>query len=248
MNKLFIAGCGIKFLSHITLETQSLIRKSDCVVYLVNDPAMKRWIMENSKKGVSLDSIYFSFKERKKAYSGICQEIINIANIYSITCFVTYGHPLILSSCSQQLIKDIEEQSPNIQVEIVPGISSLDSLFCDLRIDPGLGGIQAYEATEFSNNNYKINSNSHLILWQIGVAGIKAIINNDKELKNNIERKNTIVKIKHKLLNFYKENHTIVLYVASMYPSIPFEKIDVLLTFLDEINIPRLSTAYIHPI
>ncbi|HHF7375804.1 hypothetical protein [Legionella bozemanae] len=52
---------------------------------------------------------------------------------------------------SSWIIRNIEKSSSDIKIEILPGISSLDCLFCDLRVDPGSCGIQAYESTEFIN-------------------------------------------------------------------------------------------------
>ncbi|HEN5512459.1 TPA: hypothetical protein U6310_002966, partial [Legionella pneumophila] len=100
---------------------------------------------------------------------------------------------------------------------------------------------------EFINTNYKINTNSHLILWQIGVVGVKSIIQNDKDLVDSIERKIAIFQLQRKLLDWYNETHPIVLYVASIYPQIPCEKFDICLSNLDKVNIPRLATAYIKP-
>lgn len=248
LSKLFIVGVGIKFLSHMTLEVQSIIQKSDSVIYLVNEPAMKRWIEENSKKAISLDALYFNFQERYEAYQAICREVINITVQNKNTCFILYGHPLILSSSSEQLIKEINEKALPIDIEILPGISSIDSLLCDLCVDPGSGGLQAFEATEFINKKYKVNADSHLILWQIGVVGIEKIIQNDVDLINSLERIKALNLLKKRLIDIYGKDHPIILYVASMYPQTPFERIDICLSKLDEVHIPRLSTAYIEPI
>lgn len=245
--KLYIVGCGIKFLSHLTLEVKSLIESCDFVLYLVNDPAIKRWIKENSRESKSLDSLYFDNSDRRTAYNSISYEVIKYAGKNKTTCFVTYGHPLFLSNSSQSLIKEIDSNYPNIQVNVLPGISSLDSLCCDLRIDPSMGGMQAYEATDFINENYIINKSSHIILWQIGVIGIKKIILQESDLYGNIERTNSLKCLKDKLLDIYDDKHPVVLYVASMYQTVPAEICKTEICNLDQINIPRLATAYIPP-
>lgn len=246
MRKLFVAGCGIKFLSHVTYEVQSLIRQCDCVVYLVNDPATKHWLSENSKRSISLDPIYFGSDQRSDAYDLSCKEIIKIADKNENTCFISYGNPMFLSTLCTKLV-DMVEKLNNISLEILPGVSSLDTLFCDLRVDPVKGGLQAYEATEFIAKDHTASNKNHLILWQIGVAGISKIISDDKELEVSIERKKYIILLKEKLLKLYDKNHIITLYVASMFPSIPFTRIDIPMSSLDKVKIPRLSTGYIAP-
>lgn len=247
LNNLFIVGCGIKFLSHMTLEVQALIQKSDCVVYLVNDPAMKQWIHDNSRLSISLDAIYFNTTNRLEAYQGISEELIKIIQVHKNTCFVMYGHPFFLANSSEQIIKEIEKRSLDINIEVLPGISSLDCLFCDLRIDPGQYGIQAYEATAFIHRNYRLNTDSHLVLWQIGVAGIGTIIENNEDLNNNKSRLDALNRLREKLLAYYEPDYPIILYVASMYPSISFIRIDSTISEFNKISIPRLSTAYIPP-
>lgn len=248
MKKLFVVGSGIKFLSHLTFETLGLIKQCDCVCFLVNDPAMKKWIIDNSKKSISLDELYFKTNLRKNSYDSISTEIVKIAKAHDTTCFVTYGHPLVLSDTSTKVIKELGENNQEIMIEVLPGISSLDTLLCDLKFDPGVLGLQVYESTAFINGNYNVNTNSHFILWQIGISGVNTIINCDDELLNNIERKNALKKLKDKLLGVYDKNHALVLYVAGTYPSIPFTKEDIYLNDLDSYAIPRLATAYIPPI
>lgn len=231
----------------MTLEVQAVIQQSDCVIYLVNDPAMKQWIIDHSIKAISLDPLYFNITDRSQAYKSMSEKIINVASEHKNTCFVIYGHPFFLASTSAQIIRHIEENALDISTEILPGISSLDCLLCDLRIDPGSCGIQAYESTEFINKKYQINSESHLILWQIGVVGIETIIKEDSQLHYHTEHIKSLHKIKQKLLIWYKKDHPIILYTASMYPSIPFERTDSSIAQLDKIVIHRLSTAYIPP-
>ncbi|WP_419421632.1 SAM-dependent methyltransferase (plasmid) [Legionella sp. D16C41] len=244
---MYIVGCGIKFLSHLTLEVKLLIESCDFVLYLVNDPAIKRWIEENSRNSKSLDSLYFVNSDRKAAYNSISYEVIKYAKKNKTTCFVTYGHPLFLSNSSQSLIKEVGRNCSDIEVDVLPGISSLDSLCCDLRIDPSMGGMQAYEATDFLKENYIINKSSHIILWQIGVVGIKKIILQESDLCGNIEKFNSLKCLKEKLLDIYDDKHPVIIYVASMYQSFPAEICEVELCNLDQVDIPRLATAYIPP-
>lgn len=248
MKQLVIAGSGIKFLSHLTYEVQSAIQKSDCVLYLVNDPAMKKWITDHSQSATSLDHVYFAFEKREESYRAIFNEIVQSTIENQNTCFITYGHPMFLSSISLMLLNELKGSSHQINIEVLPGISSLDCLLCDLCIDPGDGGIQAYEAMEFITKNYQINIDSHFVLLQVGVVGNKQIITDQSQLTGDYAHKKALAEIKEKLLAYYTETHPIVLYVASMYPTIPFDRIDSTLSVLDKLDIPRLASLYIPPV
>lgn len=231
----------------MTLEVQIIIKESECVFYLVNEPATKQWIKDNCKKSVSLDSIYFNFEDRFLAYNAISQELISSTYNYKKICFVIYGHPSLLSASTQTILNLIKQKNLDIDIEVLPGISSLDCLMCDLRIDPGHEGIQAFESTLFIHKDFLINTNCHLVLWQIGVVGIKTIIKTESDFLNNECRKIALQQLQEKLLRKYENDHPISLYVASMYPKIEHQKTDIRLDELLETSIHRLATAYIPP-
>ena len=46
---LIIAGFGVKFLSHLTKETEVVLKKSDKVLYLSNDNLSPKWIQDINK-------------------------------------------------------------------------------------------------------------------------------------------------------------------------------------------------------
>lgn len=60
---LIIAGLGIKFLSHLTKETEILLKKSEKILFLTNDTFYPEWIASVNKNVENLNSIYFSKKK-----------------------------------------------------------------------------------------------------------------------------------------------------------------------------------------
>lgn len=244
MKKLIIAGSGIKFLSHLTVEVKAAIETSSCVVYLLNEPAIKKWVSLNSKKSITLDELYFSSSLRADSYNKIANEIIAILEEHNDIVFLIYGHPTYFSSIVPKLIEKISLEQVDIQ--IMPGISALDCLFSDLRVDPGVNGLQSYDATEFILYDHAFSKNVHLVLWQIAIIGEIKIISDDIL---SLKRQAKALEILYtKLARQYPDEHFLYLYIASQYPSIPFEAIKIRLIDLLDISIPRLATLYIPPI
>jgi uncharacterized protein YabN with tetrapyrrole methylase and pyrophosphatase domain len=243
---LVIAGVGIRFLSQLTLEVKAAIENCDCVLYLVNEPAYKRWIVESSKHAISLDSEYFSGKSRKDVYQKIEEKIIEYCLQYKQTCFITYGHPFFLSSSALKIAKKVNKAHRNTDIIVMPGISSLDCLFCDLMVDPGDIGIQAFEATDFLLYDRTFVTSSHLVLWQIGVIGIRDVVK-DEDISSSPVYREGISLIGAKLLEKYPSNHPVFLYVAAQYPSQKCSVIETTIAGLITQKINRLSTAYIPP-
>lgn len=244
MKNLIIAGTGIKFLSHLTIEVKSAIETSSCVVFLLNEPAMKNWITKHAKKYISMDKTYFSSSSRADTYYKIADELLLHLKEYNDICFLIYGHPTFFSSVVGEIKKRISFEE--VLVQIMPGISALDCLFADLNIDPGTRGLQSYDATEFILYDESFSVSAHLVLWQIAIVGELRVINN-----NNINlscQKKALSLLKSKLMKQYPEDHKIILYVASQYPGVDFEHSEFKLRELTTVNIPRLATLYIPPL
>lgn len=244
MKQLIIAGTGIKFLSHLTVEVKSVIEKSSCVVFLLNEPAIKNWITKNAKKYISMDSVYFSSAQRVDSYAKIADEVLKYLQEHDDLCFLIYGHPTIFSSITSEIISKVTSQEVNIQM--MPGISALDCLFADLNIDPGMSGLQSYDATEFIVYDHSFSVVSHLVLWQIAIIGKTEIVKNN-EININFQKKAVNILLR-KLMEVYPSEHQIVLYVASQYPGFPFEAQYLKLKDLNVVDIPRLATLYIPPV
>jgi hypothetical protein len=58
-----------------------------------------------------------------------------------------------------------------LRTKVLPGISSLDTLFVDLGFDPCTQGVQMYEATDLLLRRRPIQPDVPCFIWQIGAIG-----------------------------------------------------------------------------
>lgn len=242
MNRLIIAGSGIQFLTHLTYQTKIAIEKCSYLMFLVHDPATKNWLNYVKPGCKSLDAIYYAYESREESYNAVASAVINTAKKINNSLFLIYGHPTIFSSVTSKII----EKAKDVEIEIYPGISALDCLLADLKIDPGYRGIQSFDATEFILYNHIINPYSHMIIWQPAVIGHLEIIKND--IINLERRKIATSLLKARLENCYESNHPIYIYEASNYPGVNFYSKKVCLSTLLNESLPRLSSLYIPPL
>lgn len=238
INTLIIVGCGIKFMSHLTIEAKSCIEKSDKVLYLVNEPIIQEWIKKNSVSSESLDECYAKFPLRNDNYISIAEFILEKLKNTKKLCVVIYGHPTVFVQPSIYAANMAVKNGH--KVIIMPGISTEDCLYADLFIDPGSSGCQSFEATDFLIHRRSYDSSSHLVIWQPYVIGVLGLpVNHDpcpglKLLMGYLQET-------------YALEHELVLYEAAQYP-IFNPKIDrILLKDLPDANISRLTTIYIPP-
>lgn len=237
---LVIVGSGIKFLSHLTIEARAYIYNSAKVLYLVNDPAMKEWIIENNKNSESLDHIYNQHHLRKTSYQAITDYILHTLRRNLHVCVVIYGHPTFLAQPTLEAI--IQARKEGFYAIALPGISAEACLYADLLIDPGTCGSQSFEATDFLLRKRKFDASSHLILYQVCHLGI--ISHDAPQKEHTVKAMHLLLKY---LLNFYALNHKVFIYEAAQYPSFDprIEQID--LGFLPEASLTPLTTLYIPP-
>lgn len=237
-SSLIVAGLGIKFTSHLTIEAETYIEKSDVVFYLINEPAMQQWIKGKNPCSESLDKFYGKFSLRLHCYKAMSEYVLNALRKCQHVCFVLYGHPTMFAKPALDAV--IQARVEGYYTKILPGISAEDCLFADLMINPGYGGCLSYEATDFIIHRRFADSSSHLILWQVGIIGSLTY----PDAHDNTHGANILVNY---LTQFYDANHTIILYEAAQYPHFD-PRIEKLPLFeLSFAKVSPLTTLYIPP-
>ncbi len=232
-----MVGTGIKFLSQMTLEAKVYIEKSDKVLYLVNDPALKQWINQANKNSESLDDLYFKHPQRLDSYTAITDYILSHLIDSKHICVALYGHPTVFAKPALDAVLIAIAQG--YDAKILPGISAEDCLFADLLIDPGTCGCQSFEATDFLLHRRKFDPNSHLILWQPDVIGIQ-----------DHEKPKDTVGLHHLrayLTEFYPSYHDVIVYEAAQYPGLKPNVLTIPLQQLPDAILSSTCTLYIKP-
>lgn len=238
-SSLVVVGVGIKFLSHISTETKAYISQSDKVLYLVNDPLMQEWIEELNPNSESLDYLYNKHVLRTDSYKEISNYILQSMNDNKHVCVVMYGHPSVFAQPALDAVKEAKKQG--YYAKILPAISAEDCLFADLLIDPGSCGCQSFETTDFLIHDRKFDTNSHLVLWQVGVIAVLSHL----KMQND---KNGIITLTNYLKQFYPSQHLVTIYEASQYPNFEPRITEVILENLPDAILSRLSTLYVPPL
>jgi len=236
---LTIAGCGIKFMSHLSIEAKAAIEQADLLFYLVNEPAMCSWLRDCHPDSISLEYIYEQHPLRKHAYQAMTTTIMQALEEEQHICVVLEGHPTVFATPA--LDAAIKAKKAGYSTRILPGISAEDYLFAELHIDPGSPGCQSYEATDFLVHKRIFDVRSHLVLWQVSVIGMLSY------QPVHQHQKGTQILVEY-LSEYYDLEHNVILFEGSQYPHIA-SRIDTLpLKNLPQANISRITTLYIPPV
>ncbi|NCN40837.1 hypothetical protein GW916_06250 [bacterium] len=134
MAKLTVAGLGIKDLLQMTVEAKEAILSADRVVYLGTDS--KNHLLELKKWGVtnvqSIIELYVDGDIDVQNYQRIYEAILSAAREGGQTVLLVPGHPRIGVSVVQHL----SSRKTGLELEVLPGVSSFDTMINDLHRDP----------------------------------------------------------------------------------------------------------------
>lgn len=205
---LTVVGTGIKAIGQVTKESQHYLEQAQKVLYLVADPITERWIKRLNPTAESLYGYYGDDKPRSQTYQEMADRIIYFVRKNLEVCAAFYGHPGIFVSPSYLSLSVAREEG--YKAEMMPGISAVDSLFCDLGLDP-FRGTQIFESTNLLIRARKIDTSCFVILLQVasvGDLGFRAA---------GFDKRNLPVLMEH-LLGLYGPDHEFYIYQAAHYP------------------------------
>lgn len=236
---LTVVGVGIKFAAHLTVEAKAYIEKSEKVLYLVNDPAMKEWISSANPNAESLDTLYTKYPLRADCYQAITAHILSELRREQHLCVVYYGHPVVLAQSTMDAVR--QARAEGYDAHVLPGISAEDCLFADLLVDPGVGGCQSFEATEFLLRKKMLDHSAHVIFWQVG--GIGNLTRTTREFDNRAGSQQLVAALQA----YYPDDYRVCLYEAAQYACLAPKIVWMKLSDLPSATFTALSTLYVPP-
>jgi hypothetical protein len=123
---------------------------------------------------------------------------------------------------------------------MLPAISAADCLFADLGVDPGVEGLQSYEASDFLVYRRSVETTAALVLWQVTAIGERRAITEPN--------REGLRALKDRLLELYPGDHVVSLYEASPYPITDPIVRQTALSALGDADVSPLATLYIPPL
>lgn len=208
---LIVVGTGIQGGAQTPLAAKVAIERADRVLFAVTDADTVQWIRALSPAAESLryprDGV-----PRRQIYRQMVDQILAEVRKGGKVCAAFYGHPGVLAEAPHEAVRLAREEGHTARM--LPGISFLDCLFCDLAIDPGQQGCQVYVAGRYLRRRPAIDVCSTLILCQIGMIGNRGVF--DPAARERIRA--GLSELGAALRERYPEGHEVIVYEASTDP------------------------------
>jgi precorrin-6B methylase 1 len=236
-----IVGLGIIGVHQITREAEETIRRCRHTFVVDSGFGVIPYLQGICGAVTDLAPLYQRGKDRGDTYRQMAARVVNAAFTSPPVCFATYGHPLVY--CYPSVLIQRAAKVFNLQIEIFPGISALDTLMVDLGVDVATDCLQMYEATDLLVRRRPPQDDVPCIIWQADVLG-------DPTHKTHRTSKRGFLPLQNYLLQFYPPGHPITLVLSRTFP---LERSIVATYRLESLAFelgrgPQAGTLYIPPV
>jgi precorrin-2 methylase len=207
MRQLYIVGLGVMIPGHVTVAATEALSRCQRIYSIVQEPPAL-WLPRGHNDLTPIVNVMSLYEEgalRSDNYARVASTILEGLRQVSAIAYVTYGNPLSYDSVAQTLVREAGRFDADVQV--VPGISSIDSILCDLRVDMA-PGIQIYEASWLVTSETQLNPSVAAILLQLGHFG-------SLRAHYRQRRRESLADLSSYLCRFYPELHTMYLVQSS---------------------------------
>lgn len=239
---IYIVGTGIIPAFHLTKEAEYAIRTSNEVLFVDKSFGSTEFLKSLCPNVTDLSAAsYREGEERIDAYRNMASMVIEAALDHPPVTLALYGHPLVYSL--PPFIVLGSAKLLGLKVKVMPGISSLDTLFVDLNFDPCTQGVQMYEATDILLRKRPLQIDVPCFIWQIGSVESRLY----SESSNKPER---FGQIKEYLLKFYPPSTPMYAVYSASMPLAPSIITEFTLETIEEKaeHLHQGVTVYIPPV
>jgi precorrin-2 methylase len=208
---VFIIGLGVSIPDHTTVEAYRVMESCARLYSIVQEPSLL-WLPKGAAEKVQVVNVLPMYTEgalRTDNYERVARTIIDSIREIKPVGYVTYGNPLSYDSVAQNVIRYAVQSG--ISFRVVPGISSIDTLLCDLGVDMA-PGLQIYEASWVVAAQVNLRTDVATVLLQIGAFGsFRAYYRTPPSAAS-------LVDLASYLTRFYPASHRVFLVRSSSLP------------------------------
>lgn len=237
---LTVVGLGIAGPAQATPEALGAIDDAAKRFHLLADPLTRRWLLARHPRTESLADSYAVGKPRADSYEEMVERILAPVRRGRSVCAIFYGHPGVFAWPPHEAVR--RARAEGYVARMLPGVSAEDCLFADLGVDPSDTGCSSYEATDFLLRKRRFDPTAALVLWQIGVVGVRDV------RAAALWSATGLAVLTEALLATYPPTHEVVVYEASTLPIVPPKIMRVPLGELTGAPVTAISTLFVPPL
>src|SRR5262249_22515976 len=204
-----VVGLGIVGSHQITREAEETIRRSNETFVIDSAVGVLDYLRTLCPKVTDLKTVYEFGIHRRLIYRQMASVVTAAAMERPPVCFAAYGHPKLY--CYPTTLLQRAARVLNLKIEVLPGVSSLDTLMIDVNLDPGFDGLQVYDATDLLVHKRRVKIGVTCFIMQAAI--VLATYNRPIAPKTeNFQR------LENYLLEFYPADHKDIVVISRTHP------------------------------
>ncbi|MBT0769067.1 hypothetical protein KIH74_09030 [Kineosporia sp. J2-2] len=204
-----VVGLGIAGVHHLTKEVEETIRRCTKTFVADTGTGMLEYLGGLGTEVVDLTQPREVGEHRILIYRRIAAEVVAAAKAGGPVCFATYGHPTMY--CYPTTLIQRAALVLNLSVTVLPGVSFLDTLLCDLGVDPGFDGLQMYEASDLVVRRRPLQADVPCVITQAPMT-LDAYNRRGSRALDNLRL------LQRHLLGTYPADHEVLLVTSKPHP------------------------------
>lgn len=164
--QIVIVGLGPGPIALLTREAEETLLAADRVLFRTAHPAFD-WLRERGRHDYCFDLVYQTPRiTYDDVYEFIVQAVVREAETRGRAVYAVPGHPFVFENASS-MIAD-RAQADGMRLSIVAGMSFIDLVCTELRIDPWMG-LQLCNALDFAVSDPAFTPQAGLLIAQLAL-------------------------------------------------------------------------------
>lgn len=169
--KLSLIGRGVRPWEHLTLAGVRALKDADVVLGI--EPDQGAWHALSKEFSLppirSLDFLYRDGMSDEANYKAFHKFILDVCECYDHVALVVAGHPRLGVTIAQWLSHN--KLPSHIELDVIEGISSFDTMFNDLARDPLEKGTAVLDANRLLLFKYSLETTLDTFIYHVSAVG-----------------------------------------------------------------------------
>lgn len=210
-NRIVIVGTGMVAPRDLTLGGLEEIRAADVVAYSAPWPGVHSWLSTIGPLAIrDISSLYRENGVDADNYEAILQELISLSSQFASVVYLVPGNPTLGVTTTARLLA--LGRSQGIDVTVIPGVSSLDTISVDLEVDYLERGTVAIDSNRLLLYRIQLDPTLGVVIYHPASVGTSLVDFSSPWRSNRIEL------LQSYLLGTYPPSHPIVLVLCASAP------------------------------
>ena len=216
---IFVVGTGIESVRHLTLEAVECLRSCTTVFTVDHGFGSIDFIAGLGPDVVDLIPEYKEGLHRLVTYQRMAARVVEKALANPPVALAVYGHPSWLVFPAE-LVRDAA-QALGLNVQVIAGISSLDTMVIELGIDPAARGLQIHESTGLVLYQHRIEPRMPCLLLQVDAFRLETFSRHRGEsgrLQDLVDYLGRYYPLSHMIESIYSRTHPLMRPIRMSFP------------------------------